>query len=676
MNERGKSLPASVLIAYYATVAAFLVASFFPQYRIWGMNWWGYFPLWVKLGLLGIGLVAPLVIDRVFNRTLLDRDDISVKTYRWLVGGFAATMIALFYLLRARTHFLGDGYTLLSLLSAPDHLIKPHEYGGTILQYGLYVLLGSHDKAGALVPYQIVSIGSGLLFLMIAVSAAAKLIPNRLNRLLLILVMSTGGYMLMFFGYVENYSLFVVSIALYGLAGLLIIDRKINRWWIVPVVLFAVTQHIFGVVLIPPTIGLLLWDTRIGHWFTAFSRSLKIVVGAVVGALAAGVFAYFYSTNLFFRLALISFTNSRFTTGGYTLLSIDHLIDFVNLLILVFPGIAVATVVTFRFRPPRVLCVSAFLAGLLICCLGAAFVFEPKLGMPRDWDLFAFAGVPLILAVTYSLFRFSTSRTVVTALLLVSVLNVMTLVPRAVSSVIPEQAIAHTKAYADLDIAKSGPARYLISNYIMEHGDTARALAEGRIFHKLEPDLHLISQFQSGRSTMDSADYAVVLQRAIVRNPTAWGPWANLGVILLNEGLYDSALYVLTIADALNPYNAKNYSNIAFAYFYKNDFSHAESYWLKSLRYSTSSNVALVGLVKVYRALGNQEKYSEYFMKVVERPDAPPEYLKALGDYLVQEGRFPEAAIAYKRAVQNGLSQLVVDTLMIQHPQLMNYLKK
>ena len=36
------------------------------------------------------------------------------------------------------------------------------------------------------------------------------------------------------------------------------------------------------------------------------------------------------------------------------------------------------------------------MAIMLVCCLGAVFVLDPKLGMPRDWDLFSFAGVPFV----------------------------------------------------------------------------------------------------------------------------------------------------------------------------------------------------------------------------------------------------------------------------------------
>jgi hypothetical protein len=36
-----------IFAAYYAVLVAFLVASFFPEHRLWSVNWWAYFPGYV-----------------------------------------------------------------------------------------------------------------------------------------------------------------------------------------------------------------------------------------------------------------------------------------------------------------------------------------------------------------------------------------------------------------------------------------------------------------------------------------------------------------------------------------------------------------------------------------------------------------------------------------------------
>lgn len=394
-----------VTIAYYLTLAAIFLASTFPTYRVWGLNWWAYFPLWVRIGLLAVGLVMPLVIDRVLNRLLSDRDDISARTYRWLVGGFAVVMIALFYLLRARTYFLGDGYQLLSTLGSENPFIRPRNLGGMLIQHAIFKLLNGEGEPGALLAYQTVSIAAGISFIGITIWAATRLISQYMERFLFVLLTCTGGYALMFFGYVENYSFFVVLVAAFCLLSLLIIDKKVGRLWIIPLLAVASIFHIFGVVLTLPTLYLLLYDTALWDKLSRWPAQYKILLSVLVLGILGTVFAYSYTTSWFFRLSLLPLWRNTFTVEGYTLFSTAHLVDFLNLVLLLFPGLLVIAVALFHGW--RLTGASWFsivsIALIAFSCAGTAFVFDPKLGMPRDWDLFSFAGVPLILGLAYLL---------------------------------------------------------------------------------------------------------------------------------------------------------------------------------------------------------------------------------------------------------------------------------
>jgi hypothetical protein len=57
-----------ILTAYYTVLVAFLAASFFPQYRLWGVNWWAYFPGYVPF-VLCCRMTAP-PIGYFLERTL------------------------------------------------------------------------------------------------------------------------------------------------------------------------------------------------------------------------------------------------------------------------------------------------------------------------------------------------------------------------------------------------------------------------------------------------------------------------------------------------------------------------------------------------------------------------------------------------------------------------------
>ena len=51
--------------------------------------------------------------------------------------------------------------------------------------------------------------------------------------------------MLLWFGYVEFYSLFVLSIAIFTITGCSILNGLLSRWFILPALVFSTFLHIF-----------------------------------------------------------------------------------------------------------------------------------------------------------------------------------------------------------------------------------------------------------------------------------------------------------------------------------------------------------------------------------------------------------------------------------------------
>jgi len=157
--------------AYYATLVAFLVASFFPEQRVWGFNWWAYYPDWVRWGLFGLGVAIPLLVHFHRNRLQAIWDREYSESHRPMNA--AATVVAvalvlpvLFYLLRSTTFFLGDGYIYLSLLAHEVPLVKYRNLGEALAHIGLKQLLGLKGESGALITFQIISIAAGVLFFL------------------------------------------------------------------------------------------------------------------------------------------------------------------------------------------------------------------------------------------------------------------------------------------------------------------------------------------------------------------------------------------------------------------------------------------------------------------------------------------------------------------------------
>ncbi len=679
-----KSANSAIYSAYYLTLVAFLVASFFSEGRIWGFNWWAYYPPWVPWGLFGLGALAPVVL-RFFPQNGMDGSDHATKTaagdrkFFVYVGVIVAGFGSLFYLLRARTHFLGDGYTLLSELAKDSPFaMKTREYGESLLHIVLKNAIGGDGQAAALLSYQIISITAGLLFVIAAGLFARKLYERTAERVLFLLGVCTGGYMLLFFGYVENYSLFVLSVLIYSLTGLLIARGKASRYWLLPPLIAAVFFHVLGTTLIPSAVYAFIAPTRLGRRIARWKRNTKILAGLFLVASGMVIFYHFYTTNYFFRFAFVPLLENRFTVEGCTMLSMNHLVDFLNLLFLLVPGLLIVIVVLFGRSVRCILKQRPFiyLAILVSSVLGAVFIFDPKLGMPRDWDLFSFAGVPVVVLCYYLLLGADCGRKRgrVAALMCIG-LSLLSLLPRVLSQNNPEIAVNRLLCYRNLDSAKCRNARALLKEYFTQTGD--EWVERMRLDHWIGT-YEQEGLFALGMDAMNKRDYGAAVnafKEACEIDPLFWNSWATLGACYGQLGMTNAALNALDIAEGINPHGAAIFSNRATVYIQLSKYRDAEAMFFKSLEIDTSNIAPYVGLVTLYRTTGQESLYRKYLLEAAGRSDAPELLLAELGYYLLTKKQYQNAADAYRRALEKGLDSSYMQQLMEQHPQLEGYLR-
>ncbi|PWB76085.1 hypothetical protein C3F09_01190 [candidate division GN15 bacterium] len=659
-----------VLFAYYLTLAAFFVASFFPQARLWGINWWAYYPLWVKLALLAGGALIPLSI-RKWSRRWSDPDsDISNRSY-WLFSGCLLIGFGLiFYLLRAKTHFLGDGYQLLSTLSSEQFYIKFRNRGSVGLQHFIMQLLGGRSEANALLSYQITSISAGLLFPAVVMTGARKLFQKNTLRLPLLFGLSTGGYTLLFFGYVENYALFVDAVLIYCLVGLLVTQGKLNRWWILLAQAAAVFFHVFGSVLVPASVFLLLSDTGLSNRLGRLSSPLKWAAAAIAIAIVGVAFYYFYTTNYFFRFSLVSLVSDQFTVDGYTLFSINHILDLLNLTVMLVPGIAVLAVAG-SWRQPSFVSDHGvrFLVITAVCAMGAAFIFDPHLGMPRDWDLFAFSGVPLaVLLIRMTVSDRGRRYSIGSVILPASALALLLLLTRAGVQMDENASLAMTENYISLDNGKTNTARFLVIDYYTrtgrpELGDSARV--------RWQRDIALNDEYMSAVSLAESgkARQALPILKAIVKiRPNFHEAWSYLGRCMGETGNYDSAFICISISNGFNPYNKQNLYHLGLLYFRLKKYDLA----LQSFRFSSEIDTLysppLMGMVLSLKELRDTAAYISLLKQITQRPMPNMEFYQEYIDYLGTSGKLDEAAQAIREGISKGLDSTYARETLTKYP--------
>ncbi|MCK4606181.1 MAG: tetratricopeptide repeat protein [candidate division Zixibacteria bacterium] len=667
----------SVIVVYVVMLLIYLVAAFFPAHRIWGLNLWAYFPIYVPVGLFFLGLSA-LAVFRLGTTGMAGTDrpsrgsQLSDRVCVAVSFGMTLLYSLAFCLMRPRTYFLGDGYANLATLTPEDPFIKLRAVGEVLVHIWVKDLIGQNETA-ALLSYQIISVATGILLLVALTFLARRLFDRALDRLLFLWMIASGGYMYNYFGYTENYALFVLTVTLFAVCGLLVARGELSHWVVLPLLALAVFFHVFGVSLIPPAAYLMTVNTRLGDRIGRLGTRTKAVPATILLLALLAVFFHHYFNDYYFRFSLVPLVSDRFTLEGYTLLSLSHLFDIGNLLLLLVPSLPIAVVVVF-FLPIKQLLRRVEYRHLLVLILstcGTAFIFDPKLGMPRDWDLFSFVGVPLAVAGAYMIVdnRSRLARYVAVSLISATI-GFLVLIPRAVSQMQPDISIAWFNNYTSMDVTKSMYGRTLLKKYYLAQGDSLAAELFTREYLDTYPERMLNLKGVTLKREGNCEEAIPYFKRALSLNPVFAAAYTNLGMCYGDMQRHEQAIEVLEIAWGLNPYNSTISTKLGGAYFFCGRYEEAEKALLDAVALDSDLIDPLTGLAFVYEALGRKEAWLGYMTRLADHAEAPTRVFKELGDYYLEREDFEQAGRYYRRGIQRGLSSEYIQKLLQKHPQL------
>jgi len=320
---------------------------------------------------------------------------------------------ALFWLARLRHLRWGDSYLLSVALSYPDLNLR------VIYNWQAPLTVFLHQRLWQFVAdpllgwpvetvYATTSIICGVVFVYLLLTFAARLGQTPAEIALLAGLLLTTGSMQLFFGYVENYT--VVSLAL--LATLFLAWRALNGeirpLW--PVLGLSITNAFHpSTVFLWPGMVLLSWLC----WKRGYT-SLKAGLGQMVLPpllVGGGVLALMESGGH----GVSALTGLDRPGGGdgiwfvplfqtttqwqhYTMFSVAHILDWVNLHLLISPfgvPIIMLTLLAARygrqtlFHTPTERDYAYFLGATAVLYLLFTWLWNPDYGGRKDWDLFA-----------------------------------------------------------------------------------------------------------------------------------------------------------------------------------------------------------------------------------------------------------------------------------------------
>lgn len=364
-----------------------------------GGQWWGlHFARYLDPGRILLCFGVGATCARAVAAPGKDLPKIAPSLSKWLLPVAA---FAVFWLLRDRMHFLGDG-SVFSQVRAEWSTWASREPLGHVIASVLHSLSNAIGIEFERL-FEIWSCALGAALIAVLAHADRE---TQSGGLLLAMSLTTAAIQL-FFGYIEHYPpvAFVTVLVLLEMRRIMVRPRTLT----IAFALFALALflHLSSVILIP---GFLLAVFRQMQLRTPRTRALALLEAAGVAVLAIGAWDWIFgdvpgAPSLSGYLGVLTSTKQYLTGSAHDassiappLFSARRFLAFLNLQLLLAPialPLAISGVIRVGIKK---LWARHWECSLALVSAGyflAQFLFDPYLGAPRDWDTLATGAFPV-----------------------------------------------------------------------------------------------------------------------------------------------------------------------------------------------------------------------------------------------------------------------------------------
>jgi hypothetical protein len=309
---------------------------------------------------------------------------------QWVAIALALVAWPVFFYLRTQV-LNQDGTMLTPKIERDVPLLGAHFTHDEVLELFVHSRIWDYTHRwrnwSVVFSYQVVSCTAGSLFVYGVLRLARRLVNN--HRWLFLVGALSGGYMQLFFGDVENYTITAAIVVLYVLAAVRFLMRDGSLLAALASLALAICFHLEAGWLLPSAVYLLIVShERTGVWTDP-------VRGTVAGAaMIAAVFVYFHFNGLPLVRFFSSHAGHAFRANGVFAFGMpaSYYVDQLKLLILLCPAIAMLVpFAAWSVRPTDQ--TTAFLGVATICMLVFQAIWKAQLGVFDDWNLYAIGGV-------------------------------------------------------------------------------------------------------------------------------------------------------------------------------------------------------------------------------------------------------------------------------------------
>lgn len=650
-----------------------LAASFFPKDRLWGVNHAAYlsgFPLIYPV----LFLAALYLYLRSKKKSIIfstSEDSIRpISSLRKLTPILIIILaVLMFYFLAVNTHFLGDGYSLLSNMSKANPIVKGRAYGEMRAQFLYHKLFNFGNQGEGYRAFRDLSIFAGFIFVVSLLYYGRKIFTPRFAYYSFVALNFLSAITILYYGYVETYSLTSAAAFVFFLSGTAALKNRKKS--ILPILAFAaaVFLHRINIVYLPSFLLYLIFAFGSGKIKRLLTSKGRQLIFAAVGCFILLYIIVKILAPPFWQMAFLSVVANLFTLDGYTLFSPKHIIDYANLLIFIVPVAIVALILPRILREKKagkgMSFEKIFLLMSVISGLLSAFILEPKLGMARDWDLMSTMLVGAQIAGVYfwiEKYHKNIQFQIATGFMIIICISIfVTWLALNYSS---KGLYDYNVAMLELDPKHGRSGFYAIGEIMQSIGDKKEVERILRYCDRQFPEVALDKKGADYYSKGKISEALNLFDMSIGANPAWFGPYLDKGICLNTIGKPKEALEALKIADGLNPYSPKIYRHMGDAYNMLGDKEQAVIFWNKSLYYGPDE-------YQIYFALGqyylekNMPDSAIYYYTALPDSSYPPEILYQLGVAEMRKGDKHKAAFYFDKYTAVGKDSAVLQNILI-----------
>ncbi|HEX7402122.1 MAG TPA: tetratricopeptide repeat protein, partial [candidate division Zixibacteria bacterium] len=637
------------------------LAAFFPEKRLWGINHWAYFPFWLRTALIAAACLSFVPAVRQRLTPFLNPPVVKIFGFlterRKLLGYLMVPLLSLvlFYLLRTKTHLLGDGFQILDSLQAGSltpNWSQPLAIRVYLNSYHLLDRLFGLDGASV---YALISYLAGMIFVIFAIRLAVLLAKTTSTRLFVFLILMLMGSTELFFGYAEHYPLLCAGILIYIFYCLKYLRKEINFLTPLMIYIILVPFHFSSLFLLPSLLFLFLFREEERRLPRLLKEKVTWLLLLCLLILFVGLVLYLSKYNWFVLGYLMPVLHGVYTGPHYTLFSPDHIIDFLNQQLLISP-IGFALCLIFLIFRPRNLNVKkrAFQFLLIVAStqLLFNFIINPGLGAPRDWDLFASAGLGYTVLALFLFTQISPDSRLSHLKLNLVIVAFLFVLPWILINASPEKSVARFRNILDLDPKKSRNGHFILAGYFDRAGKPEETKKENQKIMEIFPELEL---YQQGMMLLAKNDLTQAYQyftRSLQIAPDFAEAHAGLGWYYLTRGDLKKSESEYKQALQLKPDYPIAYSDLGDVYMKESKFEDAERMYRRALKLKVDDPRIYNNLGILYVQLGDLKKATSFYREAISVKQDFVESYYGLAYIYVQQGKFQEALNQIDRLLQ------------------------